>query len=199
MTLRPITFKESMVRAILEGRKRQTRRLVSTRTSRIGSLLMRDWDKLDFSDAFVDPGGTLWGPGPYLKVSRPDDESRHRVYSRVEVGDTLWVKENFHRLPDGGVSYAADGAVPGAKKLAAMFLSQKESRLSLHVTKLRAERLQDITNDDARQEGVREYDGDEPGDYRGAFRELWDRINGKRCPWESNPWIWVYDFEVMKP
>jgi hypothetical protein len=81
------------------------------------------------------------------------------------------------------------------------------SRLELQVTDVRVERLQDISEEDAREEGadLLSEDGmsgwghtDEtcPASYtrRNGFRHLWDSINAKRAPWDSNPWVWVVSF-----
>lgn len=84
------------------------------------------------------------------------------------------------------------------------------SRITLEVTGIRVERLQAISDDDADAEGVGEFDGlmDEPDLYRRAkamgeaavdprvwFAQIWDSINGKRAPWDSNPWVWAIAFK----
>jgi hypothetical protein len=91
------------------------------------------------------------------------------------------------------------------------------SRITLEVTEVRVQRLQEISEDDARAEGVEPYtpphghispgqrvpgpgfDGCRLGDqpHRLPFADLWDSINGKRAPWSSNPWVWALTFRRM--
>jgi hypothetical protein len=77
------------------------------------------------------------------------------------------------------------------------------SRITLDVTGTRVERLQDISEADARAEGffaggfgewIDECDR-QTGDARYLYRELWDAINGKSAPWKANPWVWVVEFK----
>lgn len=171
-------FSAPMVLALLSGAKTQTRRLVTPHTSHTSG----QWGRLDFSDAFVDPGV---GDGGYLKAKRADDDTRQRVFCRVCVGDRLWVKETW-RLPGrlneksptqvaaqaiaagyesawAPVSYEADGArrnwdggiwgEPGKTRVS-IHMPRWASRLTLEVTDVRVERLQDLTEEDARAEGV---------------------------------------------
>jgi hypothetical protein len=208
---RPILFSASMVKAILDDRKSQTRRLVTPGTSEIGSGPFA-WSRLDFSDAFVDPGGTeIFGPGPYLKVKRPDDDTRHRVYPRYEVGMRLWVKETWApadlRYSIVPIVYRADGdAQPclDERWRPSIFMRRPDSRITLEITKVRCERVQEISEEDARGEGVLQTGGRadlKPEHFRPArdlFRELWDKINRKRAPWSSNPWVWVLEFRKVE-
>ena len=65
---------------------------------------------------------------------------------------------------------------------------------------MRVERLHDITEEDARAEGV-SYAPCTPfggGMYGGAFAELWESINGERAPWASNPWVWVVGYKLLR-
>jgi hypothetical protein len=75
-----------------------------------------------------------------------------------------------------------------------IFMPRWASRITLEVTAVRAERLQDVSEADALAEGV---GGLAPEDThasaRDEFQSLWDGINGKRAPWESNPWVWVVE------
>lgn len=75
------------------------------------------------------------------------------------------------------------------------------SRITLEVTGVRVERLQDISEEDASAEGVEMYDsatGDVFYGPRDAFMALWETINGKRAPWASNPWVWVIEFRRVQ-
>jgi hypothetical protein len=115
----PILFSAPMVRAILAGRKTQTRRVVAASNSLMNGSPCRkeDWPRLDYRGAWIDQGPSPAGnPGPYLKVPRPDDDTIHRVYSRKYPGDRLWVRESWQYCgwsEDGEpqLRYAADGAV----------------------------------------------------------------------------------------
>lgn len=136
------------------------------------------WPDLDFSDVFVDPGPSPAGnEGPYLKVAGGDD-SRHRVYSRVWNGTRLWVKEAWRtveRKSDGvdGILFRADDAfVPIENTRAAadawvdahhngkhagwrspVFMPRWASRLTLEIISVRVERVQSISEEDAKAEG----------------------------------------------
>lgn len=78
------------------------------------------------------------------------------------------------------------------------------SRITLEITEVRVQRLQEISEDDARAEGCRGVHGvagqmipGPPLSAREDYERLWDTINGKRAPWSSNPWVWAISFERM--
>jgi hypothetical protein len=113
-------------------------------------------------------------------------------------GDLLWVKENF-ATPGIKTFYQADHSAIEAAGLRGMYdfkwrssiyMPRALSRITLEITDVRVERLQDISNEDARTEGFVN---------RAAFRNLWGDINGKRAVWASNPWVWVISFTQVKP
>lgn len=196
MADRPILFSGPMVRAILEGRKTQTRRMLNN-----SSLLFNGagWPKgLNFSDmrlykAWVDGGPSPAGnPGPYLKADWPygkliegDDRAdaewlMARLYPKMQPGDRLWVKETWYcdhtdcqrgpyllpqgfsldeLIDDGFMHYRAthDGNIWEAgqpKWRTPLHLPRWASRLTLTVTDVRVERLQDISEADAAAEGL---------------------------------------------
>jgi hypothetical protein len=173
----PILFSGPMVRAILEGRKTQTRRVITCANSYVdgGPEPKKLWDDFDLDRAWVDPGPSPAGnEGPYLKAPRPmywdeaaraggkaTDESVHRIYPRVWKGDRFWVKETFDgtKLGNGStlVSYRASGDKPVTdygKWRPSIFMPRWASRIDLAVENVRPERLQDITQKDSLAEGI---------------------------------------------
>lgn len=208
MTERPILFSAPMVKAILAGSKTETRRVVTSANSLVNGSppcmrknkdIIEAWCNLDFSKAWVDKGPSPAGnPGPYLKVPG-GDESVHRVYSRVQAGDRLWVKETFvpRYFDDGKPAYRADWTawatevVKQPKWKPSIFMPRWASRITLEVTDVRVERLQDISDEDAGAEGVSCWV---------CFEVLWQSINGKRpgCSWDDNPLVWVIAFRRVE-
>jgi len=192
----PILFKPEMVRAILAGRKTQTRRIITRRNSLVDGwpCKVEQWAALRFDEAWTVPGPSPAGdPGPYLKVPWHDehDEYVSRVYPRVQPGDTLWVKETWREADDEElgicVEYRADGerlkpewptpqdgwrfqenvhATDSHKWRPSIFLPKWCSRISLLVDVSRPERVAEISEADAQAEGI---DIDQPGaDYWSA-------------------------------
>lgn len=199
----PILFSAPMVRAILDGRKTQTRRIITRRNSYIdgGPAYARIWDGLRFDDAWVDRGPSPAGnPGPYLKVPRVltengkmVDEFVHRIYSRIQVGDVLWVREGF-RYVDASkavVMYRADHKYGGTFKWKpSIHMPRRASRVKLEVTAVHPEHVQSIEERDIRAEGLRN---------EREFIDLWNSLNEKRgFGWDLNPWIRSIAFRRVK-
>lgn len=186
MTERPILFAGSMVRAILGGRKTQTRRVVDERM-RVGyphDEVQRAW-----RTGFITTGGLSFNWNcPY---GRP--------------GDRLWVRETWRAETSGevrSVYYRADEEWhEDAGWKPSIHMPRWASRLTLDVTGVRVQRLQEISEEDARAEGVEPEgrDGHGPLTHTNAFRSLWVNINGARpgCSWEANPWVWVVSFSLQ--
>jgi len=189
---RPILFSGPMVRALLDGRKTQTRRVVKGEP-------LRWLDESGFVPAFVaDPANSLCPYGTR--------------------GDTLWVRETLRR--DSHLwTYAADGAEvgwPARRDLAwkerdvvvSIHMPRDASRLTLEITDVRIERLLDCSESDAKAEGLQVKDADWMPSYRGAddlpwhtefprdaYFDLWDKINGTGAA-DLNPWVWVVSFKA---
>ena len=216
MTDRPILFSGPMVRAILAGTKTQTRRLLTDRLKRYPSatehldMLFRDDPKsrvrvAECGAVLVDTHGGIASGIASSPYGVP--------------GVRLWVRETFATLTGNGhrTVYRADNDPPmtgpadcpvpvlDMKWTPSIFMRRAQSRLTLTVTDVRVERLQSITEEDARAEGVAGKPcADEGDEYdptcrhclsaRGAYAALWDSINGERAPWASNPWVWVVSF-----
>lgn len=186
---KPIIFSAPMVRALLAGTKTQTRRTIKPRGKSRPSIFDGTWT----DDYVMDPGNAEW-------------RARDLAYA---VGDRLWVREALERANGEAVGYPADGTwLPNTpwiwkrSKLPSIHMPRAFSRLTLIVTDVRVQRLQEITSADAIAEGCTPYansatiDCGTP-DPRDDYRALWDRINGPGA-WEANPWVAAYSFTVHR-
>lgn len=202
MKERPILFSGPMVRAILEGRKTQTRRPI--RGVPPGITDVRNWGSLD--PMASDP--SLWG---FWGCEGFDAAQPHNCLdfeARCPFGapgDRLWVRETWSEEDVHEISYRATDKNPGLLNWRpSIHMPRWASRITLEVTGVGVERLQDISQEDAQEEGIRgplidpELDRMVGGQIgvmpREAFARGWDHINGKRAPWDSNPWVWVVSF-----
>jgi hypothetical protein len=214
MKERGILFSAPMVRALLAGKKTQTRRAVK-------------------AEASVIVGDLLGQPKWYL-----DSDPDRAIRCPYGVpGDRLWVREtwrtsyNHEAAAAAGFSdthigpcfeYAADHENPGKGWRPSIFMIRGASRILLEVTDVRVQCLQDISEEDAKAEGVagdpsecaiigrdalaRGEDGCGDCDpccgskriYRPAYERLWDEINGAGS-WASNPWVWAISFKRVTP
>jgi len=180
---RPILFSAQMVRAILQGRKTQTRRIVK-------GLPYAPLAFAEFTAA--DPSG-FWGFG---HANNPI-HCIHCPYG--ETGDRLWVRET-HCKYGGGFIYRADygnltpisDGVGGPWK-PSIHMPRVASRIALEITGVRVERLDDISEADAIAEGCQCAGVPASLTNRGAFAKLWESINGPES-WAANPLVWVVEF-----
>jgi hypothetical protein len=199
MRERPILFRAEMVNAILDGRKTQTRRLVKR------VFRHRFGERGRVADAIVDVDGA-----PSALDMAPDN---WELCPYGVTGDRLWVKETFAGDDLCGFAYRADhpkadlragdlddGELEIRHWRPSIHMPRKAARLVLEIETTRVERLQSITEDDARAEGCeRSDDYAEPWgapSARHAFRDLWERINGADS-WAGNPWVWALTFKVI--
>lgn len=209
MTDHPILFNGEMVEAILDGRKTQTRRIVTCpRNPRGRRLPYEPWE--------VEEDGRLIAQdeyGDYLPIEetqRPYGVAGDRLVPR-----TTWaVSKDADHIPPRDLptdaliwNYWNYDKKPKwcGKSRPGMFLPKRLwwSVPRLHIEAVRAERLQEISSADAIKEGIRPASGghmaidcetERPED---GFLILWDSINGARpgCAWECNPWVWVVTFK----
>ena len=227
---RPLLFSAPMIRALLSGAKTQTRRLVDMR--HISFIGGRDHDHDDPALwGFGDIDG-CWHvldrkAQPWSGAGLPH-ESYAITCPHGSVGERLWVRETWAQVwkteypPDDvrdcDVQYRADwpnDRYPGhwpddcaddpacGRWKPSIHMPRWASRITLEITGVRVERLQQITDADAIAEGMphpTEWSLDcssTPPTHH--FRRLWDAENGKRCPWSSNPFLWVIDFRRLPP
>lgn len=221
-------FNGEMVRAILDGRKTQTRRIMKIQPSDGFHPTHNGYD-LDLNAHWYTPG--VVDKNGYLQPAKKDvfgvaDENEGYTCPFGAVGDRIWVREAFQgplvseelleeyrAYPEKFENpeyceYAADGGPrPEYCDLddnlrhgwrPSIHMPRWASRLTLEITSVRVERLRDLSEDDAKSEGITPPSGEVlPGwEYRINFRELWMSIYGSDN-WEANPWVWVIEFKVV--
>lgn len=198
---RPIIFDGESVRAILGGRKTQARRVVKPQPKGF-------WGEPNDCIA----GGVLQCivHDPRVNnVGKVSDKYIRCPFGRP--GDLLWVQEAFYVQPEiwaehhdpQPTHYKSDTPAEQVEDYVAkpsIHMPQWASRLTLCVTDVRVERLQEISVADAIAEGCGIDLDDSPikESARPHFSNRWDRIYGKRAPWDSNPWVWVVEFERVE-
>lgn len=190
MKERPILFSAEMVRAIMEGWKTQTRRIVKHQgKGETDEILYFD---TTFGCQFGNPGDRLWVRETFSALQPyygPSDE----------IPD--WI--NYVYRAD--FSEDADPEQWGGKWTPSIFMPREASRIILEITGLRVERLHEITYEDAKAEGMETVYIEYPKgkerivtDPRDNFAQLWENINGPGA-WDLNPWVWVIEFKRIQP
>lgn len=220
---RPIIFSAESVRAILRGDKTQTRRVLKMQPP-ADTVRLDPWLDTVLDDWQYERGRALW-------ASTEVDGTRRRYGCPYGIpGDRLWVREAFYRYtgpdmtqPDRLVRYRADEETtrdrPGEwsvwMPVSPLYMPRVDSRLTLALSGVRAERLQDISELDAYAEGYPRTNhlGDRFGYYisdgkgnawnlsgaTAAFAAAWNNLNQKRgYGWDTNPWVWVITFGVAR-
>lgn len=221
MKERPILFSGPMVRAILEGRKTQTRRIVKmpkviddakwgyTAFTPDGHISVRGKHADgQYGESFVKcpygkPGDRLWVRETWCPMFSWDrdtgnDFPKEAAY-KATPDDT---ETRFGRIKNG----RGQRMIDDLKWKPSIHMPRWASRISLEVVSVRVERLQDISNTDAFDEGCTAYDDQEywEEDAGGAvvladtprdeYQTLWNAINGEGS-WQANPWVWVVEFK----
>lgn len=204
---RPIIFSGQMVRALLDGRKTQTRRLV-----KLPFVPDSIAEHRHYANEF-----TPWKDGErHSTILCPYGKPGDRLYVRETFYIDLmpWDVEKLpqHRpdgLDDRDIYYRADGEccqqIPecccselGRKTpwRPSIFMPRWASRITLELTEVRVERLRMISSADCIAEGLHgTMRNDAP--VRERYRDLWDSLNAKRAPWHSNPYVWVLEFVLL--
>ena len=199
-----IIFSPPMVRAIIGGKKFQTRRLIKPQPLMgPGGVHGPTWAKYEPACNEWE----FWGPkDPENGRALLYEHGRHKP--RYALGSQPWVRESFvYRSKHDRYYFKADHpeyepyAHDGWKSPRAM--PKAASRLSLEILDIRAQRLHDITETDAIAEGVDCYSQDDirrqaTWSRRQDFAQLWDVIHKRDdFPWVSNPWVWAYTFKFV--
>jgi hypothetical protein len=195
MSEKPVLFNGEMVRAILDGRKTQTRRVIKPQPENryIGGATWKDMDKLfeqliERDCPYGEPGDNLWVRETWATPGNYDD-----------------IKPSL--LPNSGIT-KSDIAYRATEEYGetyykwrpSIFMCRWMSRINLQVKDVRVERVQDISEADVLAEGcaLQSWGSDKPWPRTAGFAELWDSINEKRggYGWATNPWVWVVEFEI---
>lgn len=225
MKERPVIFNSEMVRAILDGRKTQTRRVMKVQPESSGFGLRFITESLNNRDT----GKYFWSQSDACGINRP--RSKPFACPFGQVGDRLWVRETFAILGnEDGCPIDWDGnLIKGDEKHAAriykascwqepgnyglwsipdrdtlyegawrpsIHMPRWASRITLEITAVRVERLNDISEEDAKAEGVapsQHIITPPEALYRVGFLKLWQSIYGEES-WGANPWVWVIEF-----
>lgn len=216
MVKRPILFSAPMVRAILAGTKTQTRRVISRPLKNPGWTAYRYFGPSTNNPKCISRAIEC---GP----DYPDDKTDQVLCPFGQAGDLLWVREAFaHQYRDNieptcrspeDVAYRADGLTPDPYVYGhwkpSIHMPRWASRITLEVTGIRVEKLQDISEADSIAEGV-ERVGDrfkgylplvtgehyDPALAKTSYSQLWESINGLGS-WKADPWVWVVEFKRL--
>jgi len=187
----PILFNGDMVLAIMDGRKSQTRRVVKD--------------------------GTEWGtPEDLNDLSELGLSQMRYCCPSGKIGGRLWVRESWKLWedPEDGhdfVIYRAGGkkSFPNIEHLdlpldpfadrwrPSIHMFRWMSRITLEITDIRVEKLNDISLSDVNSEGIGSTTFIDTWNGRHHFSILWDSISAKSYPWSSNPWVWVVEFKKI--
>lgn len=215
---RPMLFGTPMVKAILDGHKSMTRRVLKVQP---------EW--VDSKNPMVSSGWSYVNPKSSQKLSSyPNAKDFGEALAGVikcsygQIGDRLWVRETWstHACFDDvkpkdltvrSVHYWANGLVQTGKKRPSIFMPRWACRILLEITEIRVERLNQISREEAVKEGLLKlpatgrYVINQGDQYFGmasnnpceVFEWLWESINGEGS-WATNPWVWVICFKKLE-
>ncbi len=194
MKERPILFIAPMVRALLNCTKSQTRRVVKPQPDEdglsrpIGSPYWHDTSAREYRCPYGQPGDRLWVREAFIH----------------EPADYCWEASVSIPSRPSHTTYRADcdGDTRGAGWKPSIHMPRNLSRIDLEITSVRVERLQDISESDAIDEGSFSWAGEQDTPVRDllearlVYRHLWESINGQGS-WDANPWVWVVTFRKV--
>lgn len=213
---RPIIFNAEMVRAILEGRKTQTRRIVKVQPEG------EQFSTYEWADNLANASGVCWKNSPTQKeISEKGERLKGRLFPFRKIngvryaircpfgqpGDRLWVRETWAQDPmeQGKGDWVGYPATTSKDELAdcrirpSIHMPRWASRITLEITNVRVERIQDINEKPS--EYLREGFEDDSGHLAcqfawEKFQETWNSIYPRS--WERNDWVWVVEFKMLE-
>lgn len=217
MAIKPILFNTDMVRAILDGRKSYTRRIVKPQPQ----------GRLCYTFAGCDCGTwgypsktayETWGNEYKLPEDITDEELKRRWNPPYRTDDILYVRETWKKAPNGYYYYEdwqKNDIADITKWKPSIHMPKEAARIWLKVTDVRVERLKDMTNNDALKEGAEGVRCDHAGlgaygctdcmntgwleppllEFMGIWNSTIKKSDLDRYGWNANPWVWVIEFE----
>jgi hypothetical protein len=225
MNERPIIMSGESVRAILDGRKSQTRRVIDFRKLQAPGMTISDVHNSMTEACQAQDGSWLF----WYSKSADHAEFTKKHYKGGGFtcpygvpGDRLWVKEAWaarkggQQPADGSwlwiegrseppdiIYYLATDDIQPSKWRSPLFMPRSASRLTLEILNVRVERVQDISEKDITAEGISGaycWPVENGKHYPHYFAYLWDSLNAKRgYSWDANPWVWVIEFRRVEP
>ena len=228
MKERPILFSAPMVRAILDGTKTQTRRVVKVKNAQYippsPKADIPGWAQLLRGCPYGQPGHQLWVREAWRIGAWSEDDGTicidyqadgHNRRERLEVPDGDDFLRYWQQSTDDAIKvfghqdrYKWEPGQSPCRWRPSIHMPRFASRLTLEITAVRVERLSDISEADARAEGITDGGctncgypepcgcGKPSPDARDAFCRLWQSINGA-ASWHANPWVWVVEFKAI--
>lgn len=225
MKTKPILFNTEMVKAILEGRKTQTRRIIKGALDHYEFVSLRTLNRV-WDSRFENCPNPLKTEAVFINSRPPFNEVTFK--SKHQVGDILWVRETFRQAMHYGFDYPfyqykdlststhceiidTDQIRHDDKWTPSIFMPKQACRLWLEVINVRIERLQDISEADAVAEGIQKYGPF--GEFKGSIHptggsmrfRAYDKASrafqdlwqdiNGEDSWDANPWVWVYTFQ----
>lgn len=201
MAIKPILFNTEMVRAILDGRKSCTRRLMKPQPQ----------SKLCYTFAGSDTGTwgypdktahEIWGEEYKLQDDITKDELNKRWNPPYHTDDILYVRETWKKAPNGYYYYESwqrNDIADVTKWKPSIYMPKEAARIWLKVTDVRVERLQEMWASDASKEGIYFSKPTTADEMLIAFAKLWDSTIKKsdldQYGWNANPYVWVTEYE----
>lgn len=216
MKERPIIFSTEMVKATIDGRKSQTRRIVKPRlvpfieqSNLVNGKVCLETLDCEIPCPYGQVGDKLWVRETWAIADLPLDQEFGDIITTSLVGFGLEYLKACEMI------YKADDADNESRWKPSIHMPRWASRITLEITEVRVEKLQEITGKDAIAEGInwppspriynRVLSGKEHIDTynyerpTANFQRLWDSINAKRgYSFKSNPWVWVISFKRLK-
>ena len=192
---KPILFNTEMVKAILDGRKTQTRRIAKL-------------ENIDcpYCEDYLVPYG--WANDMEIGYQCINEDCMHTTSinqkPKYKASDILYVRETWNYDEQNNKPYyKADFDLGSANALGMIWkpsihMPKKYARIFLKVTNVRVERLQDITRKDVLSEGIREHAVNQFHPHTCLFETLWNSTTKKGYKWEDNPYVFVYEFERIE-